>query len=356
MENGDSMKNINNKKAFTLAEVMVVLFVLTVILAAFAPMMTTRTKVNKTSPWTYASPDTANAYFGMGANQTIMIGQKTKPATDPSNRFTINTSAVDQLHVLFKQGDNILGQLNLNNDNVVLGGNRAAVATGTGNTIVGTESFKANTTGIQNTAIGTQSLFANTTGNYNTAIGTASMPNNTTGQYNTAIGFKACEGVNSNYTTCIGAFSGPNIPTDASVNNIYIGNSMSNIYVYGTSELRNLITSSDYRLKNIKGENQSGLDKIKKIKTYNYTYKDDKKQTPRVGVIAQELQKIFPNAVIKGKDGYLRIRQEDMFYAMINAIKELANKDSAKNLKIKELEKKNEDLEARIEKLEKRLK
>ena len=45
--------------------------------------------------------------------------------------------------------------------------------------------------------------------------------------------------------------------------------------------------------------------------------------TLKLGVVAQELQKVFPNAVTKDKDGYLRIRQEDMFYAMINAIKEL---------------------------------
>ena len=39
--------------------------------------------------------------------------------------------------------------------------------------------------------------------------------------------------------------------------------------------------------------------------------------------MAQDLQKIFPDAVAKGDDGYLRIRLEDMFYAVINAVKEL---------------------------------
>ena len=42
-----------------------------------------------------------------------------------------------------------------------------------------------------------------------------------------------------------------------------------------------------------------------------------------------------------------------MFYAMINAIKELATKDNEKDLKINALEKKNAELEARLEKLEK---
>ena len=39
--------------------------------------------------------------------------------------------------------------------------------------------------------------------------------------------------------------------------------------------------------------------------------------------MAQDLQKVFPDAVTKGEDGYLRIRFEDMFYAVINAVKEL---------------------------------
>ena len=369
MEIKDSMKRIKNhlitqshshsvtyKKAFTLAEVMVVLFVLTVILAAFAPMMTTRTKVNKTSPWTYASPDTANAYFGMGPNQTVMIGQKTKPATDLANRLTVNTSAATQAHMLFKQGTNILGQLNLNNDSVVLGGSREALASGSGNSAIGVEALKLNTDGTNNTAIGYQAMLNNATGDSNTAVGTLALSDSTAVSYSTALGYNACDGVNANYTTCLGAFSGPNTPVDGAVNDVYIGNTNSNVMVYGVTELRTLIEASDIRLKNVKDESTDGLDKIKQIKTYNYTFKNDKEKTPRVGVMAQDLKKIFPNAVTESKDGYLKIRKEDMFYAMINAIKELANKDSEKDLQIKALEKKNAELEARLEKLEKKLK
>ncbi len=61
--------------------------------------------------------------------------------------------------------------------------------------------------------------------------------------------------------------------------------------------------------------------------------------------MAQDLQKIFPDAVVKGEDGFLRIRLEDMFYAVINAVKELDNRTSAQEKKIKELEKRIEELE-----------
>lgn len=80
---------------------------------------------------------------------------------------------------------------------------------------------------------------------------------------------------------------------------------------------------SDRRLKNVGERFTAGLEEVNKLDLYNYTYKKDEAKTPHVGVIAQDLMKIFPNAVNKGEDGYYRIRMEDMFYAAINSIKEL---------------------------------
>ncbi len=142
----------------------------------------------------------------------------------------------------------------------------------------------------------------------------------------------------------------------------------------------NLKELSDKRLKNIKGRFEGGLNEIKKLQIFNFTFKEDKQKIPMVGVMAQDLQKIFPNSVSKGKNGYLMVSQEEMFYAMINAIKELDNiiqgivqdfksmicriekiedkiaglikVDQINSKKIKELEAKNKQLEERLAKLE----
>ena len=82
------------------------------------------------------------------------------------------------------------------------------------------------------------------------------------------------------------------------------------------------------------------------LKIFNFTYKKDPTKEPHVGVIAQDLQKVFPNAVKKGADGFLTIRMEDMFYAVINAIKELDAKYQAQEKRIDALEKRIEKLEA----------
>jgi hypothetical protein len=96
----------------------------------------------------------------------------------------------------------------------------------------------------------------------------------------------------------------------------------------------NGVISSDRRLKNVKDLNNEGLEKINELKVYNYNFKKDKKHLPHVGVIAQDLQKVFPNSVKKGRNGYLVIRWDEMFYAMLNSIKELDLKFTKLNEKM----------------------
>lgn len=141
------------------------------------------------------------------------------------------------------------------------------------------------------------------------------------------------------------------------------------------------IQVSDRRLKNVGEAYTAGLAELNKLDFYHYTFKKDEAKTPQVGVMAQDLQKVFPDAVKKGDDGFLRIRWDDMFYAVINAVKELDTKvkavvedittikatlkpvaedvtvlkDTVKTQQqaIEELQKQNAALEARLAKLEK---
>ena len=124
---------------------------------------------------------------------------------------------------------------------------------------------------------------------------------------------------------------------------------------------------SDARLKNIGEKFTPSYDELLKLAIYNYSYKTEGKKPTRVGVIAQDLKKIFPNAVSKDQNGYLKIRWDEMFYAMVNAVKDLnlkvqnliakveTNKAKINNLKAdnKKLEQKLDDLAKEIAKLEK---
>lgn len=119
---------------------------------------------------------------------------------------------------------------------------------------------------------------------------------------------------------------------------------------------------SDRRLKNIGKRNNNGLDKISQLKIFNYNFKADKSKKPQVGVIAQELQKVFPNSVFKGEDGYLRIKWDEMFFASVNALKEIDKKiilltKRLTNLepKITKLEQQNAELKLQIAQLTARI-
>ncbi len=119
---------------------------------------------------------------------------------------------------------------------------------------------------------------------------------------------------------------------------------------------------SDRRLKNIKSKSSIGLAEINKLNVLNYVYKNDPTKRPQVGVIAQELKQIFPDSVTKDENGYLQIRLDEMFYAAINAIKELDKKIIAISKKvtkvetqISKLEQENISLKNQVEKLSVRI-
>lgn len=115
---------------------------------------------------------------------------------------------------------------------------------------------------------------------------------------------------------------------------------------------------SDARLKNIGEKFSAGLDEIKKLNIYNYTFKADINKLPQVGVIAQDLKLVFPNAVTKDENGYYKIRWDEMFYAAVNAIKtlnakvsDLAAKVDNYNKRVQQLKADNKQLNAQLDKL-----
>ncbi len=99
--------------------------------------------------------------------------------------------------------------------------------------------------------------------------------------------------------------------------------------------------ASDKRLKNIKGEYKKGLNEILKIDPVEFTYKADKQKKVNVGVIAQDLKKIFPEAVTKRDDGYFMVKESPVFFALLNSVKEL-------NSNYEKIKQNNDELEKQI--------
>lgn len=137
-------------------------------------------------------------------------------------------------------------------------------------------------------------------------------------------------------------------------------NSMGSIVLYGyVYGYTNSLTSySDRRLKRDIVPAKYGLKDIRKINVYNYNWKSDDKKTQRIGVIAQELQKVIPEGVEAGggSDGYLTVNVEWLIYPMINAIKELDVQVQTIKKQVVAYAKEYVTLAERVNKLEKEVK
>jgi hypothetical protein len=86
-------------------------------------------------------------------------------------------------------------------------------------------------------------------------------------------------------------------------------------------------TFSDGRLKTVNGGFTPGLSQVMKIHPVHYRYKADNAMGIRdtdehIGVVAQDVQKVIPEAVSENSKGYLLVNNDPIIWTMLNAIKE----------------------------------
>ena len=107
--------------------------------------------------------------------------------------------------------------------------------------------------------------------------------------------------------------------------NIFDGNvDFSNATVTGLNvDLIKGEITSDIRKKDVIGETKVGIDEIREIKIKEYKWKDKRDKETHIGIIAQELEKVLPSIVLKDECGYLKIKPIELIFIVINAIKQL---------------------------------
>ncbi len=92
------------------------------------------------------------------------------------------------------------------------------------------------------------------------------------------------------------------------------------------------LTSSDLRLKNLKESYGKGLAEIAALRPVVFRYKSGNPRNlpsdrEQVGLVAQEVQPLFPEAVTRGADGFLQLDMHPVNIALINAIRELKSEN-----------------------------
>jgi len=231
------------------------------------------------------------------------------------------------------------------------------------NNASGSHALHLNSTGTFNTASGSYALYNTSTGSLNTAFGGWSLGNNTTGSNNTALGTYA-QGSSDNATNqtvigygAIGQSDHSVTLGNSEVTAVYMGqNSSATVYAAGLRTASNailtlsgddatfadditvngdVIISSDARLKTNIVSLGTTLVKLLLIDGKSYTMKKNGKQ--KIGVLAQDIQKVFPELVSKDENEMLAVNYQGLVPILINAIKEQNGKISKLEHLVKKL-------------------
>lgn len=137
---------------------------------------------------------------------------------------------------------------------------------------------------------------------------------------------------------------------------VYVDGGATSIYTTGNNKQPgggSWLATSDIRLKDVHSKFDKGLKELLSLEPIKYNYKKDNPEDlpsdkEYVGLSAQEVQTVIPEAVSTDNKGYLQISNDPIIWTMLNAIKELAGKDEA-------LKQENNELKSRVASLEERL-
>ena len=272
---------------------------------------------------------------------------------------------------------------------ITAGGSNTAVGlhalfsslTGNGNTADGYNALYSNRSGDYNVSAGYYSLLSNTDGNYNVAQGYVALQNNETGNYNTANGAAALANSNGDYNTAggynalvalttgsknvaLGSNAGQKVTTGS--NNIIIGanvlgsasdanvtrianTSQKKTFIGGISGKTvangvGVIINSNGQLGTIQSsvryktaikpmdKASEGLLALKPV-TFRYKEELDPEKIPQFGLIAEEVEKVNPDLVVRDEEG----RVSTVRYEAVNAM--LLNEFLKEQRKVQDQEK-----------------
>ncbi len=158
--------------------------------------------------------------------------------------------------------------------------------------------------GCYNTALGFQALFNNAFGFINTAVGWRALYHNTTGSGNTALGNFAGSNVSSaNNVICIGT-AGDNVDESCFIGNIFGATSPNGVGVFVDSFGRLGTMTSSARYKDeIKpmGKVSEDLFAITPV-SFRYKKEIDPAGTSQLGLVAEDVEKVNPDLVVRDKE------------------------------------------------------
>jgi hypothetical protein len=296
-------------------------------------------------------------------------------------------------------GQGALSANSAGNQNTALGATALSSNTlGDGNTAIGFAALKSNTEGSGNVALGWESLQANVAGFHNTAVGIGSLLNNT-GNRNTAIGYLALstaitsDNVAIGYNALAASGGGSNIAigSGAGANNtsggfnMYLGNegvasesgtirigsgvphtrmfvagvlgsvvTGSAVLISGTGQLG--VAASSARYKEDVRDMGEASDRLMKLRPVSFRYKGHVDDPVQFGLIAEEVEKVLPELVVKNSAGDAEtVMYHEMPAMLLNEIQKQKKRIESQNETISREQAEIDALKEELRRLEARL-
>ena len=329
-------------------------------------------------------PDTVTSTFSRGADPNYRLQTKTGVATNATGDlvgfFGMNYDTTENAGINFYRGSNLANgymalRTNATDRMLIQSNGQIGVGTSTPTGLVHINTTHGGTIGGASSQMNTAGLVISNADNQYLA-----MDGNEIRQFGT--GDLVISG-ETGFTVKVGDL------TDAtelqairvlSNGNVGIGTNgpTYKLHVIGTAGLSTgtaWTNASDLRLKDIHGDYEYGLDEVLKLHTVRYNYKKDNSLAlpsdfSKIGFIAQEVQKVIPDAVTEREDGYLELNVDPIHWAVVNSIKDLYRQhivplfenDEKQDIAIsslvaenEKLRKENIEIKARLERIEKAL-
>jgi len=304
----------------------------------------------------------ALALNNTGTNNTAVGTQALAANTSGTNNTAVgfnallaNTTGITNTAV----GDSALASSNTRYSTAIGYQSLFSTTTGDSNTAVGASSLFANTSGSNNCAIGISALTANTTGSSNTALGYFAMFSATTGTQNTAVGFGSLGGITTGSNNlALGYNAGTSFANTGVSNTIVIGDPGNGTTASNTIKIGNFATPGTYTscyIDAISGKTSSGgvavlinasgqlgtltssrrfkenivdiepsvANKVLQLRPVEFNYIADETKSPEWGLIAEEVDKLFPQLTAYDKEGNIEtVRYHILPTLLLHVIKQ----------------------------------
>jgi hypothetical protein len=229
----------------------------------------------------------------------------------------------------------------------------------------------ANLGGLENTAMGDQALLDNTGGFFNVAVGGAALLGNVTGNDNTACGGGALTGSTGDDNTAIGFQAGINATSGS--NNVYIGSGIGGVAgesnacyiasIFGQTSANGMpvlinsfnrlgTTTSSKRFKDEIKPMDKASEALFALKPVSFRYKKeiDPAGISQLGLVAEDVESVSPDLVVRDKEG----KPYSVRYDQVNAM--LLNEFLKEHKAFLEEQHKVQKLEAALNAVTERLK